>query len=582
MFRLAQRIALALVMLSSLLVNLQPAHAAGPTIYENGRNNQKLSTDGQSLVWLSYDTADTKFQNGDIYLRDPQGQVHLVTSGPGHRYSPQVSGKYVVWLESGAKDTIRALDWTSGKEFTVAEAQEKQLYGVTVLERFEQVQLVGTVVYWSTFLVDRVHKDIGGTTEIKSLDLAHPENTASQFYYTDQTGANFIKFTISGDWIVWMSEFAASGSQCVLFKHKLNDLTAENINIVDKASSAACMIGWAGSGNTILYNVNPTAGMTTYDLQSDKEQDIYPEVRFEDGNRDTYLSDYQQPIFTDGRYFFYRRYSYLDEGVRECNVEAYDLASGSAFNISLGCGEDSKYNFTNVPVLKNGQLYWLQSTGENVTALQSAPLAEFLPTAPRPQKAQPGYYFKETGHTLSGTFKAYWDKNGGLPVFGFPTTEEFSEVEFSTGKAFTVQYFERARFEYHPENKDTPYEVLLGLLGQKELQNRGVNLPDSYRVGQQDSNCIFFKEVNRSTCGSFYRYWKSHGLDLGDPGTSIREALALFGYPVSEPFTDPQTGFVTQYFERARFEYHPENRGTPYEVLLGRLAISSLVERGWL
>jgi hypothetical protein len=29
-----------------------------------------------------------------------------------------------------------------------------------------------------------------------------------------------------------------------------------------------------------------------------------------------------------------------------------------------------------------------------------------------------------------------------------------------------VQYFERARFEYHPENQP-PYDVLLGLLGRQ-------------------------------------------------------------------------------------------------------------------
>ena len=35
-----------------------------------------------------------------------------------------------------------------------------------------------------------------------------------------------------------------------------------------------------------------------------------------------------------------------------------------------------------------------------------------------------------------------------------------------------------------------------------------------------------------------------------------------FGYPISEPFIDPHTGLSVQYFERARFEYHPEHAGT--------------------
>ncbi|HET8630995.1 MAG TPA: hypothetical protein VFL91_26545 [Thermomicrobiales bacterium] len=38
----------------------------------------------------------------------------------------------------------------------------------------------------------------------------------------------------------------------------------------------------------------------------------------------------------------------------------------------------------------------------------------------------------------------------------------------TNGQTYRVQYFERARFEYHPENAGTPYEVLLGLLGREQ------------------------------------------------------------------------------------------------------------------
>ena len=75
----------------------------------------------------------------------------------------------------------------------------------------------------------------------------------------------------------------------------------------------------------------------------------------------------------------------------------------------------------------------------------------------------------QTGHTLRGTFLHYWQDNGGLAVFGFPLTEEFTETNAADGKPYTVQYFERNRFEYHPENAGTRYEVLLGLLGSETL-----------------------------------------------------------------------------------------------------------------
>jgi hypothetical protein len=37
--------------------------------------------------------------------------------------------------------------------------------------------------------------------------------------------------------------------------------------------------------------------------------------------------------------------------------------------------------------------------------------------------------------------------------------------ELIEGRAYQVQYFERRRMEYHPENAGTSFEILLGLLG---------------------------------------------------------------------------------------------------------------------
>lgn len=53
--------------------------------------------------------------------------------------------------------------------------------------------------------------------------------------------------------------------------------------------------------------------------------------------------------------------------------------------------------------------------------------------------------FRETGHTLAYAFREFYDRQGGLPIFGYPLTEVFIE----DGRP--VQYFERARFEWHAE-----------------------------------------------------------------------------------------------------------------------------------
>jgi hypothetical protein len=72
--------------------------------------------------------------------------------------------------------------------------------------------------------------------------------------------------------------------------------------------------------------------------------------------------------------------------------------------------------------------------------------------------------FPETGKTVSGRFFEYWQQNGGLAQQGFPISEPFQEKSDVDGKTYTVQYFERAVFEQHPENP-RPYDVLLTQLG---------------------------------------------------------------------------------------------------------------------
>jgi spore germination protein YaaH len=194
------------------------------------------------------------------------------------------------------------------------------------------------------------------------------------------------------------------------------------------------------------------------------------------------------------------------------------------------------------------------------------------------------WYFHETGHTLSYGFLDYWLQNGGLPVFGFPQTEEFMELNADTMREHVVQYFERQRYEYHEEYAGTVYEVLLGRLGHEDALRRGLLEHEAFQPVEatDDPDCLYFDLTGQSVCGVFLEYWQSHGLNFGDPGISFRESLALFGYPISGEFTDPETGLTTQYFERAKFERHPEHAGTQYEVVLGQLGTEELREKGWI
>ncbi len=72
--------------------------------------------------------------------------------------------------------------------------------------------------------------------------------------------------------------------------------------------------------------------------------------------------------------------------------------------------------------------------------------------------------FPQTGKTVCGKFLTYWQAHGGLAQQGYPISTEFQEVSDLDNKFYTVQYFERAVFEAHPENQP-PYDVLLAQLG---------------------------------------------------------------------------------------------------------------------
>ncbi len=184
-------------------------------------------------------------------------------------------------------------------------------------------------------------------------------------------------------------------------------------------------------------------------------------------------------------------------------------------------------------------------------------------------------FFPETKHNVAADFLAYWKANGGLAQFGYPVTEMFTDTNPDDKKVYKVQYFERARFELHPEHAGTPYAVELGRLGAIVITGRLAEKP-FVQVPRVDDTADrrFFPEAGHTLSGAFKAYWDSHG------------GVAIFGFPLCEPFdeksaTDGKT-YSVQYFERNRFEYHPENKGTPQEVLLGLLGAEVLRQRGWL
>ncbi len=181
---------------------------------------------------------------------------------------------------------------------------------------------------------------------------------------------------------------------------------------------------------------------------------------------------------------------------------------------------------------------------------------------PPPQHASTDnpYTFPQTGKIIGGKFRTYWEQHGGLAQQGYPISNEFQEVSDLDGKTYSVQYFERAVMELHPQN-DAPYDVLLSQLGSFRYKQKYPNGAPNQAVNT--NNPYKFAQTGFTVGGKFRAYWEQHG------------GLAQQGYPISNEFQevsdlDGKT-YTVQYFERAVFELHPENAGTAYEVELSQL-----------
>lgn len=141
-------------------------------------------------------------------------------------------------------------------------------------------------------------------------------------------------------------------------------------------------------------------------------------------------------------------------------------------------------------------------------------------------------YFRETGHTVSGDFLAYYRsvKDAAL-LFGYPITEAYPK------DGLLVQYFQRARFELHPE-LSAGKRVQLTSLG------RETYTPGKPAANKPDLSCRFFPETGFAVCYSFLDFFNKYG------------GAAQFGYPIS-PF-ELRDKMVVQYFEKARLEWRPD------------------------
>jgi hypothetical protein len=144
-------------------------------------------------------------------------------------------------------------------------------------------------------------------------------------------------------------------------------------------------------------------------------------------------------------------------------------------------------------------------------------------------------------------------------VFGHPLTEQY--IIGGT----PVQYFERARFEWHAGTGGEADYVLLTRLGAEQRFAQTGRDVDPSAVPFEDDACIYEYETGHNICDEFAFHW------VGTGGASI------YGFPISEAHVED--GRHVQYFERSRFELQRRDDGSVDLVVapLGSEAIAQIL-----
>lgn len=165
-------------------------------------------------------------------------------------------------------------------------------------------------------------------------------------------------------------------------------------------------------------------------------------------------------------------------------------------------------------------------------------------------------YFSETGHNVSGEFlKFYSNDPNATFLFGYPITEEFTSKDGET-----VQYFQRARFEFHADQPEGQ-RVQVTPLGSLTYVSAG-----PLNLATNTFACRTYKETGYAVCLAFLEFFDQYG------------GVARFGYPIS-PFEYHENKIV-QYFENARLEWQPRKPEGQRVVVsdLGRVYFDMLGE----
>ena len=492
---------------------------------------------------------DCRAGNCDVWgMELTSRQRFPISEGPGDEAQPATDGVRVVWRDSrnsGGHDPDNLHD---NFDIYGAYLDERRPFPVAQGGNMQNHPGVwGNTLVWADF------RGAASSTDTEAGDIYISDFPTNKDTLLVSSRSAQTRPVTDGKYVVWAdyrNEPNRAGPNADIFAYSLTTKREFAVSTAPDTQTDPSI-----SGNFIVwtdFRKETESDIYAYDLAKGREfpittapgSQIEPAVS---GNVVVWRDFRNEPNKTSGT---------------DSDIYAYDLQSGQELVVYRASGPQAAPR-----VLGNLVVWEDASKGFRDKDIQAATLTGVTllsPPLPSPLYVPGGggARFAETGKLVTGVFYDYWRNNGGLPQQGFPISDPMRETSELDGKVYLVQYFERAVFEYHPEQGDPRFRVLLSQVGTFRYRQK-YPVGTAIQTPNNSPGSVLFPQTGKRLGGKFLDYWQKNG------------GLPQQGYPISDEFTEVSDldgkPYTVQYFERAVFELHPENAGTPYEVLLSQL-----------
>lgn len=163
-------------------------------------------------------------------------------------------------------------------------------------------------------------------------------------------------------------------------------------------------------------------------------------------------------------------------------------------------------------------------------------------------------YFRETGHWANDEFLEFYESSSDPTLLlGYPITEAYIDEINGPTAGLLIQYFHKARLEFHPNNPQGK-KVVLTPLGNTFVQDK-----ESLDLGEGNPACYKAATWSYSICYSFLVFYNLYGGEI------------QFGNPISGLVVEGNR--VVQYFENTKLEWRPDSP-TNLKINLSNLGVS--------